>query len=216
MSRRASLSYYLRPPWPWGVQPPAPRPQSLAEIEGAYADFNDASGAISLIESGLRDSYEGRTRSEWQRLQQEAREQVLARSQGACGPRPVAGRPARRRDHAQEHGRRRGAWLAGARRQVRGRAAQGHRIRRACATPCTRASARSRTLSTSKAQKVTRVGAFDLLTRMDEPERRKKLFLAVRAAVAGDQRQERARQSVSASSSSMAAERGAHRRHGDR
>ena len=47
-------------------------------------------------------------------------------------------------------------------------------------------------------EKVTRVGAFDLLTRMDEPERRKKLFLAVRAAVAGDQRQERARQSVSA------------------
>ena len=51
------------------------RAASLAEIEGAYADFNDASGAISLIESGLRDSHEGRTRSEWLRLQQDARTQ---------------------------------------------------------------------------------------------------------------------------------------------
>ena len=49
---------------------------SLAEIESAYADFNDASGAIGLIESGLRDSHEGRTRSEWQRLQEDARNQV--------------------------------------------------------------------------------------------------------------------------------------------
>ena len=58
------------------------RAQTLPEIEGAYADFNDASGAISLIESGLRDSYEGRTRGEWQRLQQEARDQVLAGLKG--------------------------------------------------------------------------------------------------------------------------------------
>ena len=41
------------------------QPASLNAIESAYADFNDASGAISLIESGLRDSYQGRTRSEW-------------------------------------------------------------------------------------------------------------------------------------------------------
>src|SRR4029079_8743530 len=54
------------------------RAASLPEIEGAYADFNDASGAVSLIESGLRDSYEGRTRTEWLRLQREARDQVLA------------------------------------------------------------------------------------------------------------------------------------------
>src|SRR5689334_9379478 len=51
--------------------------ESLPEIESAYADFNDASGAMSLIESGLRDSYEGRTRGEWARLQRDAREQVL-------------------------------------------------------------------------------------------------------------------------------------------
>src|SRR5688572_8897667 len=50
----------------------ASQPDSLAVVETAYADFNDALGAISLIESGLRDSYQGRTRSEWQRLQQQA------------------------------------------------------------------------------------------------------------------------------------------------
>ena len=37
-------------------------PVSLNGIESAFADFNDASGAISLIESGLQESYEGRTR----------------------------------------------------------------------------------------------------------------------------------------------------------
>src|SRR4029450_4213644 len=47
------------------------RAASLPEIESAYADFNDAAGAIGLIESGLRDSYEGRTGSEWQRLQED-------------------------------------------------------------------------------------------------------------------------------------------------
>ncbi len=54
----------------------ASQPASLNGIESAYADFNDASGAISLIESGLRDSYQGRTRSEWVHLQQQAREDV--------------------------------------------------------------------------------------------------------------------------------------------
>ena len=39
------------------------QPAALNGIESTYADFNDASGAISLIESGLRDSYQGRTRS---------------------------------------------------------------------------------------------------------------------------------------------------------
>ena len=56
--------------------PSASQPASLNGIESAYADFNDALGAISLIESGLRDSYEGKTRDEWARLQQQARENV--------------------------------------------------------------------------------------------------------------------------------------------
>src|SRR4029453_18698864 len=46
------------------------------EVESACSGFNAASGAIGLIESGLRDSHEGRTRTEWQRLQEDARNQV--------------------------------------------------------------------------------------------------------------------------------------------
>jgi hypothetical protein len=65
----------------------ASQPASLNGIEGAYADFNDASGAISLIESGLRDSYQGKTRSEWVRLQQQARADVQRRLKDLAGRR---------------------------------------------------------------------------------------------------------------------------------
>ena len=54
----------------------APQSVSLDRIESAYADFNDASGAISLIESGLRDSFLGKARSDWVQVQQQAREEV--------------------------------------------------------------------------------------------------------------------------------------------
>jgi hypothetical protein len=150
--------------------------QSLPEIEGAYADFNDASGAIALIESGLRDSYEGRTRSEWQRLQQEARDQVLA---GLKGLADGGLSPADRR--AVEVMRRSLAAAAedGSLAPV-GKCEDAQR--KDIDYPAMRVAlyACFGSLSNSldfEGQKVTRVGAFDLLTRMNEPERRKKLFM---------------------------------------
>jgi hypothetical protein len=150
--------------------------QSLPEIEGAYADFNDASGAISLIESGLRDSYEGRTRSEWQRLQQEARDQVLAGLKGlADGELPPQDRRAveimrRSLADAAENGS-----LAPV-----GKCEDAQRKDIDYAAMRVALYACFGTLSNSldfEGQKVTRVGAFDLLTRMNEPERRKQLFM---------------------------------------
>ncbi|HKS57870.1 MAG TPA: M3 family metallopeptidase [Steroidobacteraceae bacterium] len=150
--------------------------QSLPEIEGAYADFNDASGAISLIESGLRDSYEGRTRSEWQRLQQEAREQVLA---GLKGLADGSLSPADRRAVEIMRGSLADAAEDGSLAPV-GKCEDAQRkdidyaAMRVALYACFGALSNSLDF---EGQKVTRVGAFDLLTRMNEPERRKKLFM---------------------------------------
>ena len=175
----------------------ASQADSLAEIESAYADFNDAAGAIGLIESDLRDSHEGRTRGEWLRLQQDARKQVLVGVDGPGRRGPVTGRPARRRDHAQEHGRCRGAGLAGARRQMRGRAAQGHRVRRPARSlvRVLRRAVELPGLRRRQGHARRRIRSVDSHGRAGTAQ---EAVPRVRAAVAGDQRQERARQSVSA------------------
>ena len=145
-------------------------------VEGAYADFNDASGAISLIKSGLRDSFQGKTLNEWVRL----RQQVGADAQR--GLKDLAGRdlsPADRRAmdvmrksmaDAEESGT-----LAPS---GKCEDAQRKDIEYAALSKALYAcfGALSNSLN-FEGGKVTRVGAFDLLTRMDEPERRKKLFL---------------------------------------
>src|SRR5690348_762330 len=51
----------------------ASQPAVLGELERAYADFNDATGAIGLIESGLQPEFAGRTRGEWSERRQQAR-----------------------------------------------------------------------------------------------------------------------------------------------
>jgi hypothetical protein len=154
----------------------ASQPDSLAEIESAYADFNDALGAISLIESGLRDSYQGRTRSEWQRLQQQAREDVR-RALAGLADRDLS--PADRRaveimrksmTDADENG---SLAPVGKCEDAQRKDIEYAALREALYA-CFGALSNSLDF---EGEKVTRVGAFDLLTRMDEPERRKKLFL---------------------------------------
>src|SRR5688572_20462063 len=152
------------------------QPASLDRIGSAYADFNDASGAISLIESGLQDRYEGRTRSEWLRLQRQAREEVKRRLNDVAG-RDLS--PADRRAvdimrksmvDADESGS-----LAPS-----GKCEDAQRKDIEYAPLREALYACFGKLSNSldfEGAKVTRVGAFDLLARMDEPERRKKLFL---------------------------------------
>lgn len=50
----------------------------LARIETAYADMNDALGAVGLIESGYAASHDGRDRDAWSRELDAKREQVRA------------------------------------------------------------------------------------------------------------------------------------------
>jgi hypothetical protein len=147
----------------------------LNGIENAYADFNDASGAIGLIESGLRESYRGKTRSDWVNLQVQAREEVQ-RGVKDLAARDLAPLDRRAIDvmrnsmaDADESGS-----LAPDRKCADAQRRDiGYAALRAALYAC------FGELSTLEFEggKVTRVGAFDLLTRMDEPERRKKLFL---------------------------------------
>jgi Peptidase family M3 len=154
----------------------ASQPESLNGIESAYADFNDASGAISLIESGLRDSYQGKTRSEWVRLQQQARE-VVQRDL-----KDVAGRelsPADRRAidimrKSMADADESGSLAPSGKCEDAQRKDIGYGALRESLYACFGALSNSLDF---EGDKVTRVGAFDLLTRMSEPERRKKLFL---------------------------------------
>jgi hypothetical protein len=51
-------------------------PPELARIEVAFADMNDALGAIGLIDSGYTTSYGGRDRAAWNRMLEERRSEV--------------------------------------------------------------------------------------------------------------------------------------------
>jgi hypothetical protein len=154
---------------------PSAPPPSLDGIENAYADFNDASGAISLIESGLRDSFEGRTRGEWAGLQEQARDGVQK------GLKDLAGQNLSATDRRAIDNMRSsmidaddsGSLAPG------GNCADAQRKDIEYAPLRTALYACFGMLSkfNYEGATVTRVGAFDLLTRMDEPERRKQLFL---------------------------------------
>ena len=149
---------------------------SLAEVENAYADFNDASGAIGLIESGLRDSHQGRTRAEWQRLQEDARNQVssglkaLPEAELSAADRRAVEIMRKSMADAEEQG---SLAPVGKCEDAQRKDIEYAALREALYA-CFGALSNSLDF---EGEKVTRVGAFDLLTRMNEPERRKKLFL---------------------------------------
>jgi len=149
---------------------------SLAEIESAYADFNDATGAIGLIESGLRDSHEGRTRGEWQRLQADAREHVLTGLKGL----DESGLSAEDRRAVEIMRQAMTGFEEGDSLAPLGKCEDAQRKNLEYAALRKALYACFGSLSNSldfEGRKVTRVGAFDLLTRMDESEQRRKLFL---------------------------------------
>lgn len=151
------------------------QPAPLNGLEDAYADFNDASGAIGLIESGLQQSYQGKTRSDWIHLQRQAREAVqrglkdlAARDLSPLDQRAINIMLKSMADADESSSLAPDGKCEDAQRKDIGYAALREALY-ACFG----------VLSTLEFEggKVTRVGAFDLLTRMDEPERRKKLFL---------------------------------------
>jgi len=154
----------------------AARAASLAEIEGAYADFNDASGAVGLIESGLRDSFEGRTGGEWQRLEEDARNRVTdgLKDLAEAGLSPADRRAVAIMRRSMADAAEQGSLAPVGKCEDAQRKDLEYIALREALYACFGALSNSLDF---EGEKVTRVGAFDLLTRMQEPERRKKLFL---------------------------------------
>jgi hypothetical protein len=154
---------------------------ALQSIEAIYADFNDAAGAVSLIDSNpesYRAGYDGKSREAWQHLYRASRRQLMQRLRSL----PLAK-------------------LSGEdRRAVR---LMRTAVKESSDTPeslapvghCQDAQQTGRLLRPLQqalyacfaelanslefeGATVTRVAAFELLTQMEAPERRKSLFMA--------------------------------------
>ena len=154
----------------------------LTRLEAAYADFNDAQGAISLIDSDPDRypdrSYADRSRDAWQQLYA-AKRAELARELGKLSVRDRAPTEARAVGLMR-------AAVAESSASPESLAPVGHckdaGQARLALQPLQQAlyacfAELGNNLEFEHAR-VTRVAAFELLTRMEEPERRRALFLA--------------------------------------
>ena len=157
----------------------AAAPRTVPQIESAYADFNDAYGAVSLIDSdptSYPQGYAGRSREAWQQLYVARREQLLHGLKGARGSSAEDARAIRlmRAD------------VSASSPTPRSLAPTGH---------CKDAARQDLALEPLQDAlyacfaelgnslrfeegTVTRVAAFDLLARLQEPQRRRSLFMA--------------------------------------
>jgi hypothetical protein len=151
-------------------------PAFLNRIENAYADFNDASGAISLIESGLRDNYQGRNLDEWVRLERQAHGNLKRGLEDLAGRRlsPTDQRAIDIMRQSVADADESGSLAPSGKCEDAQRKDIEYAAMREALYACFGKLSNSLDFEGAK---VTRVGAFDLLTRMDEPERRKTLFM---------------------------------------
>ncbi|MBB6095319.1 hypothetical protein HNQ60_004209 [Povalibacter uvarum] len=152
--------------------------RSLDAAEQAYADMNDAYGAMSLIDSGLQSTWEGRDRAQWLERYSAKRAAVLASLQKIPADR-LAGVDARAAQVMREAIDAAGSSPDSMAPTARCSDAQ----RRDLAPDALRQSLYGCFAELANSLRfenglVTRVGAFDLLTRMEEPARRKALFFA--------------------------------------
>jgi hypothetical protein len=150
---------------------------SLEQIENAYADFNDASGAIALIDSGLSATHDGRDREAWRQVYAARRGEVAAalanldtQKLNATDARAVI---LMRKSIDATHEEPESLAPVGKCQDAR-QDLQHDRLREALYA-CFDVYANNLDF---EGERLTRVSAFDLLTRMDEPERRRTLFYA--------------------------------------
>ena len=150
---------------------------SVDSVERAYADMNDAHGAVGLIDSGVASSYLGRTRGEWANVLADKRAEVSA-GLAAIDTEGLAAADARAvhvmrealAESAEEGS------LAPERKcaDAQDKSVQGAQLR-AALYACFDELANNIEFEGAR---LTRVGAFDQLTRIEEPARRKALFHA--------------------------------------
>jgi hypothetical protein len=156
---------------------PADEHAELARIEGAFADMNDALGALGLIDSGYAASHAGRDGAAWSRVLEERRNAVRA------------GLGELQDDRLGEEDRRAAKLIRQAVDPTDASAGLAPVARCADASqPGLAYTALSEALYACfdehgnniefEGARHTRVAAFDLLARIEEPERRKALFMA--------------------------------------
>jgi hypothetical protein len=159
-----------------------PAASLLARMEAAYADFNDAQGAISLLDSDPDRypdrSYAGHSRDAWQQLYA-AKRVELARDLGKLSVRdltPTEGRAVRLMRAAVDESTASPDSLAplGHCKDAGQARLPLHPLQQALYA-CFAELGNNLEFEHAK---VTRVAAFELLTRMEEPERRRALFMA--------------------------------------
>lgn len=152
--------------------------QPVASAERAYADMNDAYGAMSLIDSGLESTYAGKTRAQWLEMYSQRRSAVLAALDAISrGSLQAADARAARlmRETIEAAGDSPDSMAPTAKCSDARNSDLDADALRSALYGCFAELANDLKF---EGRSVTRVGAFDLLTRMDEPERRKALFHA--------------------------------------
>jgi len=153
----------------------------VQQMEEAYANFNDAYGAVSLIDSDpdkyAGTDYAGKSRDAWQQIYAAKRSELLGNLQNGAGK--ISAQDARAirlmRTAVEESAPAPDSLSpVGNCKDAQRRELQLQSLQKALYA-CFAQYANS--LQFEKGT-VTRVAAFDMLTRMEEPERRKALFMA--------------------------------------
>ena len=166
-----------------GASPAAPAAEArLRQLELAYADFNDAYGAVSLIDSDpdryADGGYAGRSRDGWQEIYISRRAQLLAglRTIPAPSLAPIDARAARVMRSAVEESAATPRSLAptGHCQDAQRPALPLQALQEALYACFAELANHLQFESTT----VTRVAAMELLTRIEEPQRREALFRA--------------------------------------
>jgi hypothetical protein len=151
---------------------------TVPQLEALYADFNDAQGAVALIDSdpGRYNSYAGRTRAQWERTYTATRAQLVAALPRAAGESAPDARAIRlmRAEVLEAPPTPHSLAPVGHCSDAQREDLKLQQLQDALYACFSELANRLR----FEGGTVTRVAAFDLLTRMPEAARRKALFTA--------------------------------------
>ena len=152
--------------------------KSLAQTENSYADLMDASSIIAAIDSGLFISYQGKDRAAWKQVQKEKYKEVTTRL-GTISAKELSATDARAFMLIHKGVESIAADQTSLAHKVHCKDAQSRDLKIAdLHSALYSCFAELGNNLEFEGKHVSRVSAFDLLTQMIEPQRRKALFMA--------------------------------------
>lgn len=154
--------------------------RQVAEVEKIYADLNDASSIITTIDSGLFTGYRGRDRAAWERVYREKRKQFSARAaklpSHGLSENDAKALAAMRKQFAALSETISPPFVAGGKCEDAHRKDQDYASLRKALLACFTENANNVTF---EGKKINRQSVLDLLHELEEPERRKAVFMAL-------------------------------------